>query len=88
MNSCRNPMAAIMRSCSRSDHEYSHGSGDPSRYGDGSHEVPAHMDKPAVVQAVEPNSPAERAGIEPATGCVRVDALRTPNGGTLKTSSL
>jgi regulator of sigma E protease len=42
------------------------------------HEVPAHLDKPAVVQAVEPNSPAERAGIEPGDRLVRVDGATNP----------
>jgi regulator of sigma E protease len=42
------------------------------------HEVPAHLDKPALVRAVEPNSPAERAGIEPGDQLVRVDGVKNP----------
>jgi regulator of sigma E protease len=42
------------------------------------HEVPAYLDKPAVVRAVEPNSPAERAGIEPRDQIVRIDGITNP----------
>jgi regulator of sigma E protease len=39
------------------------------------HEVPAYLDKPAVVRAVEPNSPAERAGIQPGDQILRIDGI-------------
>jgi regulator of sigma E protease len=42
------------------------------------HEVPAHLDKAAIVRAIEPNSPAERAGIEPGDQLVRVDGVANP----------
>ena len=42
------------------------------------HEVPAYLDKPAVVSAIEPNSPAERAGIEPGDRIVKVDGITDP----------
>jgi regulator of sigma E protease len=42
------------------------------------HEVPAYLDKPAVVSAIEPNSPAERAGIEPGDQIVKVDGITNP----------
>ena len=42
------------------------------------HEVPAYLDKPAVVSAVEPNSPAERASIEPGDQIVKIDGVTNP----------
>jgi len=42
------------------------------------HEVPAYLEKPAVVTAIEPNSPAERAGIEPGDQIVKVDGITNP----------
>jgi len=42
------------------------------------HEVPAYLDKPAVVKAVEPNSPAEQAGLQPGDLIVKVDGRTDP----------
>ena len=42
------------------------------------HEVPAYLDKPAVVRAVEPNSPAEQAGLQPGDLIVKADGRTDP----------
>ena len=42
------------------------------------HEVPAYLDKPSVVKAVEPNSPAEQAGLQPGDLIVKVDGRTEP----------
>jgi regulator of sigma E protease len=42
------------------------------------HEVPAYLDKPAEIKAVEPNSPAERAGLQPGDLIVKVDGASNP----------
>jgi len=42
------------------------------------HEVPAYLDKPAVVRAVEPNSPAEQAGVQPGDLIVKIDGRTDP----------
>jgi len=42
------------------------------------HEVPAYLDKPAVVRAVESNSPAEKAGLQPGDLIVKVDGRDDP----------
>ncbi len=42
------------------------------------HEVPAYLDKPALVKAVEPNSPAERAGLQPEDLIVKFDGASNP----------
>jgi regulator of sigma E protease len=42
------------------------------------HEVPAYLDKPAVVKAVEPNSPAERAGLQSGDLIVVADGIQNP----------
>jgi regulator of sigma E protease len=42
------------------------------------HEVPAYLDKPAVVKAVEPNSPAEQSGLQPGDLIVKVDGRADP----------
>jgi regulator of sigma E protease len=42
------------------------------------HEVPAYLDKPALVRAVEPNSPAERTGIQPGDLITKVDGSPDP----------
>jgi len=42
------------------------------------HEVPAYLDKPSVVRAVEPNSPAEQAGLQPGDLIVKVDGRTEP----------
>ena len=42
------------------------------------HEVPAYLDKPALVRAVEPGSPAEKAGIQPADLIVKADGRTDP----------
>jgi regulator of sigma E protease len=41
-------------------------------------EVPAHESKPALVQAVEPESPAEKAGIQPGDLIVKFDGKENP----------
>lgn len=43
------------------------------------HEVPAYLDKPALVRAVEPNSPAEQAGLQPGDLIVKVDGSTDPS---------
>src|SRR6185369_9558306 len=43
------------------------------------HEVPAYLDKPAIVKAVEPNSPAETAGIQPGDLIQKLDGIQNPN---------
>lgn len=42
------------------------------------HEVPAYLDKPALVRAVEPNSPAEQADLQPGDLIVKVDGRTDP----------
>ncbi|MEK6322301.1 MAG: RIP metalloprotease RseP [Acidobacteriota bacterium] len=42
------------------------------------HEVPAYLNTPALVKAVEPNSPAERAGIQPGDLIVKIDGSSDP----------
>lgn len=42
------------------------------------HEVPAHLDKPALVRAVERDSPAEKAGIQPGDLIVKADGRTDP----------
>ncbi len=42
------------------------------------HEVPAYLDKPAFVKAVEPNSPAEQAGLQPGDLIVKADGRTDP----------
>src|SRR5712692_10555681 len=42
------------------------------------HEVPAYLDKPPLVKAVEPNSPAERAGLQPGDLIVKIDGSADP----------
>lgn len=43
------------------------------------HEVPAYLDKPVVVRAVEPNSPAEKSGIRPDDLIVQIDGISNPS---------
>jgi regulator of sigma E protease len=43
------------------------------------HEVPAYLDKPAIVKAVEPNSPAETAGIQPGDLIQKLDGIQNPS---------
>jgi len=43
------------------------------------HEVPAYLNKPALVKAVEPNSPAERAGLQPGDLIVKIDGIANPS---------
>jgi len=43
------------------------------------HEVPAYLDKPALVKAVEPDSPAETAGLEPGDLIQKIDGIQNPN---------
>jgi regulator of sigma E protease len=42
------------------------------------HEVPAYLNKPVLVKAVEPNSPAERAGLQPGDLIVKIDGIDNP----------
>jgi regulator of sigma E protease len=42
------------------------------------HEVPAYLDKPALVKAVEPNSPAEKAGVQAGDLIVKIDGSSDP----------
>ena len=42
------------------------------------HEVPAYLNKPALVKAIEPNSPAERAGLQPGDLIVKIDGIANP----------
>ncbi|PYT06136.1 MAG: hypothetical protein DMF60_09960, partial [Acidobacteria bacterium] len=42
------------------------------------HEVPAYLNKPVLVKAVEPNSPAERAGLQPGDLIVKIDGIANP----------
>jgi len=42
------------------------------------HEVPAYLDKPALIKAVEPNSPAEQAGLQPGDLIVVADGTQNP----------
>jgi regulator of sigma E protease len=42
------------------------------------HEVPAYLDKPALVKAIEPNSPAEDAGLQPGDLILKVDGRTDP----------
>ena len=43
------------------------------------HEVPAYLDKPAIVKAVEPDSPAETAGIQPGDLIQKLDGIQNPS---------
>ncbi|HSB11661.1 MAG TPA: RIP metalloprotease RseP [Blastocatellia bacterium] len=42
------------------------------------HEVPAYLDKPPVIMAVEPNSPAEQAGLQPGDLIVKINGIANP----------
>jgi regulator of sigma E protease len=42
------------------------------------HEVPAYVDKPAVVQGVERDSPAEASGLQPGDLIQRIDGIDNP----------
>lgn len=42
------------------------------------HEVPAYLEKPAQVRAVEPNSPGEKAGLKPGDVIVNIDGRENP----------
>jgi regulator of sigma E protease len=42
------------------------------------HEVPAYLDKPALLKAVEPNSPAEQAGLQSGDLIVKADGRTDP----------
>lgn len=42
------------------------------------HEVPAYLNKPVLVKAVEPNSPAEKAGIQPEDSITMIDGIGNP----------
>ena len=42
------------------------------------HEVPAYIEKPALVKAVEPDSPAEHAGLQPGDLIVKADGRTDP----------
>jgi regulator of sigma E protease len=42
------------------------------------HEVPAYVNRPALVKAVEPESPAEAAGLKPGDLIVSVEGVENP----------
>ncbi|HWO02312.1 MAG TPA: site-2 protease family protein [Blastocatellia bacterium] len=42
------------------------------------HEVPAYLDRPAIIKAVEPNSPAEKTGLQTGDLIVRIDGVENP----------
>jgi regulator of sigma E protease len=42
------------------------------------HEVPAYLNKPVLVKAVEPNSPAERAGLQSGDFIAKIDGIDNP----------
>jgi regulator of sigma E protease len=42
------------------------------------HEVPAYLDKPAKLIGVEPESPAEKAGLQPGDVVVKIDGVENP----------
>ncbi|MEK6304615.1 MAG: RIP metalloprotease RseP [Acidobacteriota bacterium] len=42
------------------------------------HEVPAYLDRPPLIRAVEPNSPAERIGLQPGDLIVNIDGRENP----------
>ena len=52
------------------------------------HEVPAYLDKPAVVRAVEPNSSAEQAGLKPGDLIAKIDGRTDPNWRDLEDTIL
>jgi regulator of sigma E protease len=42
------------------------------------HEVPAYLERPTEIRAVEPNSPAEKVGIKPGDVIVELDGRKNP----------
>src|SRR5207247_10231895 len=48
------------------------------------HEVPAYLDKPVVLRAIEPNSPAEKAGLQPGDLIVKIEGRDDPKWRSLE----
>ena len=42
------------------------------------HEVPAYLERAPLIKAVEPESPAEKAGIQPGDLIVKIDGQENP----------
>ncbi len=51
------------------------------------YEHPAFLDKPAIIMAVDDNSPAAKAGVQPNDRIVSADGVDKPNWETVRTRS-